>query len=141
MEESSGRVRTEYGSAVKKRYFPAVVVTVGAHFAYLVYVPSGGFLALRWPRTMALHVPAVAWGVAVLGLRLPCPLTSLEAWARRRAGMDPLPTTGFVDRYVAGLLYPSGRTGVAQALAFVAAAISWGMFGARHLRDATARDR
>ncbi|MFZ1177331.1 MAG: DUF2784 domain-containing protein [Mycobacterium sp.] len=118
---------------MKKSYFPAVVVTVGVHFAYLVYVPSGGFLALRWPRTIVLHVPAVAWGVAVIGLKLPCPLTSLESWARRRANMDPLPT-GFVDRYVAGLLFPSGRTGVAQALAFVAAAISWGVFAARSIR-------
>ncbi len=119
---------------MKKVYFAAVVVTVGAHFAYLIYLPSGGFLALRWPRTIVLHVPAVAWGVAVIGLRLPCPLTSLESWARRRANMDPLPTTGFVDRYAAGLLFPSGRTGVAQALAFVATAISWGAFAARRSR-------
>lgn len=124
----------EYGSAVKKTYFAAVVVTVGAHLAYLVYVPSGGFLALRWPRTIVLHVPAVAWGVAVIALRLPCPLTSLESWARRHANMDPLPTTGFIDRYVAGLVVPSGRVGVAQALAFLAAAISWGVFATRRIR-------
>lgn len=61
-------------------------MTVGAHLAYLLYVPSGGFLALRWPRTMALHVPAVGWGIAVVTLRLPCPLTILESWARRSAG-------------------------------------------------------
>ncbi len=119
---------------MKKGYFGAVVVSAGAHLAYLAYVPSGGFLALRWPRTIVLHVPAVAWGVAVVGLRLPCPLTSLESWARRRANMDPLPKTGFVDRYVAGVVFPSGRTGAAQALAFVAAAISWGMFAAIRVR-------
>jgi Protein of Unknown function (DUF2784) len=123
---------------MKKMYFAAVVPTVGAHFAYLMYLPIGGFLALRWPRTMVLHVPTVAWGVAVIGLELPCPLTELESWARRRADMDPLPTTGFVDRYVAGVVFPTGRTGAAQALAFVAAAVSWGVFAARHLRRATA---
>jgi hypothetical protein len=37
----------------------AVVLTVGAHLAYLIYLPSGGFLALRWPRSMALHIPVV----------------------------------------------------------------------------------
>lgn len=116
---------------MKKTYFATVVATVCAHFAYLLYVPSGGFLALRWPRTMVLHVPAVVWGVAVVVLRLPCPLTSLEAWARRRAQLDPLPTTGFIDRYVEGLLVPSGRIGVTQALAFAAAAISWGVFAGR----------
>ncbi|MGZ4582814.1 MAG: DUF2784 domain-containing protein [Mycobacterium sp.] len=121
-------------SAMNKLYSAAVVATVGAHFAYLLYLPVGGFLALRWPRTMAVHVPTVAWGVAVVGLELPCPLTSLESWARRRAGMGPLPTTGFIDRYVAGVLYPTGHTGAAQASAFVAVAASWGLLAIRRRR-------
>jgi Protein of Unknown function (DUF2784) len=110
---------------MKKAHFAVVIGSVGAHFAYLFYVPSGGFLALRWPRTIWLHLASVSWGVVVVTLPLPCPLTSLEGWARARAGMKPLPNTGFVDRYVAGVLYPAGRTGTAQALAFTAAAISW----------------
>jgi hypothetical protein len=120
-------------SVMKKLYSATVVATVAAHFAYLLYLPAGGFLALRWPRTMALHVPTVAWGVAVVTLRLPCPLTSLESWARRRAQMEPLPATGFIDRYVSGVFYPTGRTGPAQALAFAAAAVSWGAFARRRL--------
>jgi hypothetical protein len=110
---------------MKNAYFAVVVVTVGAHFAYLAYVPSGGFLALRWPRTIWLHLLTVGWGVAVVVLDLGCPLTSLENWARARAGMNPLPRTGFIDRYVAGVIYPSDRTGLVQALAFVAVALSW----------------
>lgn len=110
---------------MKKSYFAVAMLTVAAHFAYLVYVPSGGFLALRWPRTIWLHLAAVCWGVAVVALRLPCPLTSLEDWARTRAGMKPLPATGFIGRYVAGVVYPPRRTGCAQALAFFAAAVSW----------------
>jgi hypothetical protein len=119
---------------VTKAYSATVAATVAAHFGYLMYVPVGGFLALRWPRTMALHVLTVAWGVAVVGWELPCPLTALESWARRRGGMDPLPATGFIDRYVSGVLYPTGRTGAAQASAFAAAALSWGLFAARRLR-------
>ena len=102
-----------------------VIVSAGAHFAYLCYLPCGGFLALRWPRTIWLHLASVAWGVLVVTLPVPCPLTSLEDWARARAGMEPLPSTGFVDRYVAGVLYPPGRTRTAQAVAFLAAATSW----------------
>lgn len=120
--------------AMKRLYSATVAATAAAHFAYLLYLPVGGFLALRWPRTMALHVPAVAWGVAVVTLPLPCPLTSLESWARRRARMEPLPATGFVDRYVAGTLYPAGRTGIAQSMAFVAAAASWCVLATRRLR-------
>jgi hypothetical protein len=102
-----------------------VAATAASHLAYLVYVPGGGFLALRRPRTVWLHLAAVCWGVAIVALPLPCPLTSLENWARARAGMKPLPATGFIDRYVAGVCYPSDRTGTAQAVAFTAAATSW----------------
>ncbi|HEX5254420.1 MAG TPA: DUF2784 domain-containing protein [Mycobacterium sp.] len=116
---------------MQKPYVAAVAVTVGAHLAYLLYVPSGGFLALRWPRTILLHIPAVVWGVAVVALRLRCPLTSLESWARRRANLDPLPTSGFINRYVTGYFVPIGRVGAAQSLAFTAAAVSWGVFAGR----------
>lgn len=101
------------------------------HFAYLLYVPCGGLLALRWPRTLLAHVAAVAWGVAVVTLRLPCPLTMLEDWARHRAALDPLPPAGFIDRYVEGQWVPPGRVGAAQAAAFAAAATSWGVLAAR----------
>lgn len=120
--------------AANRLRLAGVAATVGVHFAYLLYVPSGGFLALRWPRTIAVHVAAVAWAVAVVGLELPCPLSSLESWARRRAGIQPLPKDGFIDRYVDGRFVPSGRVGAAQALAFVAAAVSWAVFAARRLR-------
>jgi len=104
---------------------PAVASTVVAHLAYLIYLPSGGFLALRWPGSIALHVPVVVWGVGVVLFEIPCPLTALEQRLRARAGMDPLPSTGFIDRYVAGMVYPANRTGTAQALAFGAAVTSW----------------
>jgi hypothetical protein len=110
---------------MKKFYVATVVLTAGAHFAFLIYLPSGGFLALRWPRTIVLHVPTVVWGAGVVGLGFPCPLTWLEQWARSRAGMEELPEDGFVDRHVAGVFYPANRTGLAQALAFSAAAVSW----------------
>ena len=54
--------------------------------------------------------------------------------------MAPLPATGFVDRYVAGVLYPSGRTGIAQAFAFGAAATSWVALARKH-REAVRSDK
>jgi len=110
---------------MKRTPLAVLVVTVGAHFAYLLYLPSGGFLALRWPRSIWLHVPTVLWGVGVVVFGLPCPLTDIERLCRDRAAMEPLPTSGFIDRYVAGIFYPADRTGAAQALAFAAAGISW----------------
>jgi hypothetical protein len=112
----------------------AVVLTVAAHFAYLAYLPSGGFLAMRWPRSIMLHVATVLWGFGVVVFGLPCPLTELERWVRARAGLDPLPTSGFIDRYVAGVFYPVDRTGAAQALAFAAAGVSWLAFASKYPR-------
>lgn len=110
---------------MKRRYFAVVAATVAAHFAYLAYLPSGGFLALRWRRSFWLHLPAVCWGVAVVTLDLRCPLTSLEEWARARAGMGGLPEQGFIGRYVDGTVVPADRIATAQALAFAAAGLSW----------------
>ncbi len=110
---------------MKRRYFAVVALTAAAHFAYLAYLPSGGFLALRWRRTFWLHLPTVCWGIGVVALELPCPLTALEDWARARAGMGPLPENGFIGRYVDGAVIPPNRTGAAQAMAFAAAALSW----------------
>ena len=91
-------------------YAGAVAATVAAHLGYLVYLPSGGFLALRWPRSRWLHVPVVVWGIAVVTVQLPCPLTWLEQRARDRAGMVALPPDGFIGRYAAGVVYPTDAT-------------------------------
>jgi len=120
---------------MKPMWLAAVVLTVGAHSAYLLYLPSGGFLALCWPRSIWLHVPTVLWGVGVVVFGLPCPLTEVERLCRARAGMDPLPASGFIGRYVDGVFYPTNRTGAAQALAFAAAGLSWAAFASKHLRS------
>ena len=106
-------------------YTVAVWLVIAAHFAFLIYLPSGGFLALRWRRTIWLHVLAVAWAVGSIALHLWCPLTTLEQWLRARTGMAPLPPTGFIDHYLTGVLYPASATGYVQAGVFGAVAISW----------------
>lgn len=121
-------------------YTAFVWLAAGAHFAFLVYLPSGGFLALRWRRSIWLHVPVVLWGVGVVVLNFWCPLTALERWARARAGMPPLSPAGFIDHYVIGVIYPSGATGCVQAAAFTAVGVSWVVYAvtARGRRPARA---
>lgn len=109
-------------------YIIVVGLAVAAHFAFLIYLPSGGFLALRWPRTIWLHVLTVVWGAGSVALHWPCPLTTLERWARERAGMSALPPEGFIDYYINGQVYPQGGTGIAQTAAFGAVLVSWAIF-------------
>jgi len=109
---------------MKDLYVVAVWLTVAAHFAFLAYLVVGGFLALRWPRTIWLHVPIVIWGVGIVTLRYDCPLTWLENWARPRAGMPAL-REGFIDHYITGVLYPANYVVVVEAVVFAIVIASW----------------
>lgn len=113
---------------MKALYTALVWVVVAAHFAFLIYLPSGGFLALRWRRSIWLHAAVVLWGIGSVALHFWCPLTALEQWARPRAGMPSLGSAGFIDHYITGVMYPSGGTGYAQAAAFAAVLVSWVLY-------------
>jgi hypothetical protein len=74
-------------------------VTVAVHFAALLYIGLGGFLAWRWPRAILAHVFFALWGIAVNVLPIPCPLTRLEDHLRAEQGLGPLPG-GFNEYYI-----------------------------------------
>jgi hypothetical protein len=77
------------------------------HLAYLAFIPLGGFLARRWPRTVWLHGVAIAVGAASITVGFDCPLTTWEQSFRRRGGRRPY-RDGFVDHYLKGRVYPHG---------------------------------
>lgn len=112
-----------------------VWLAVAAHTAFLIYLPLGGLLALRWRRTIGMHAVAVLWAVASVAGRLPCPLTDLERWARARAGMAPLDPAGFIEHYITGVLYPAGAAGYVQAALAAVVAASWVAVWVAHARD------
>lgn len=105
-----------------------VWLVAAAHFAFLIYLPVGGFLALRHRRTIWLHGAAVAWAAGSVTVHLWCPLTALEQWARPRAGMPPLGPSGFIDHYITGVIYPVWGTGYVQAAVLAAVIASWAAF-------------
>ncbi len=107
-----------------------LVLVVAAHFAFLVYLPLGGFLALRWRRSIWLHVAAVTWALGSVIAHYGCPLTDIERWARSRAGLASLGPAGFIDHYVTGVFYPAAGTGLAYAVAFSAVVFSWIVYAA-----------
>lgn len=102
-----------------------VAMTVLAHFCFIGYVVAGGLFALRWPRTIALHVAAVLWALASAAGHVGCPLTGLERWARHHAGMPPLPSQGFIAHYITGVLYPADAVTAVQVLVFAVIAMTW----------------
>jgi hypothetical protein len=109
-------------------YQIVVAVTVVAHLAFLCYLIVGGFVAVRWRRSIWLHVPAVLWGIAITAAGLDCPLTWLERWSRAKAGMAPLPPEGFIAHYISGVLYPASWAGVVPIVVFSLVAVSWVLY-------------
>jgi hypothetical protein len=108
------------------------------HLGFVAYVVLGGLLALRWPRTAALHALAVGWGVLVVAASLRCPLTSLQDALRQRGGQPALPG-GFIDRYVEGVLYPARLTSLVQALSAALVLACWLVLLSRSRVSAAAR--
>ena len=83
------------------------------HLGFILFVLLGGLLALRWPRLIWLHLPAVAWGIVVECLHLGCPLTPWENQLRRMAGQAGY-EGGFIEHYLIPLIYPAGLTPAIQ---------------------------
>jgi hypothetical protein len=89
---------------------------VVVHFAFLLFVVTGGVFALRWPKAAWVHVPAALWGAMIEFFGWVCPLTPLEIVLRHRGG-EAAYTGGFIAHYVMSVLYPEGLTrGIQVAL-------------------------
>jgi hypothetical protein len=84
------------------------------HFAFILFVVGGGLLAWRWPRLVPWHLAAAAWGAVVALTNRVCPLTPLENLFLARAGRAGY-AGGFIDRYLAPIVYPEGLSPRAQA--------------------------
>lgn len=105
--------------------------TAVVHFGFVAYVVVGGFLAWRWPRSIWLHLIAFGWGFSTILIGQECPLTNLENWARHRAGEAGLPSSGFIDHYITGVIYPENALGLVRVLVAVCVVVSWVGYGWR----------
>ncbi|MFJ4144733.1 DUF2784 domain-containing protein [Pseudomonas sp. NPDC089734] len=99
------------------------------HLLFIVFVLLGGLLVLRRPWVGALHIPAMAWGMAVEFFHLYCPLTPLENSLRLKAGQQGY-DGGFIEHYLIPLIYPAALTPQIQFwLGAVVLSINAGIYG------------
>jgi hypothetical protein len=114
-------------------------IVVAIHLAFVVFVIAGALLALRWPRVIWLHAPAVVWAVWIEWSGGVCPLTPLEQQLRTRAGLAPY-EGDFIARWLFPVLYPEELTRSSQivlgavAIAVNLAAYAWLLHRARRGR-------
>ena len=107
---------------------------IAVHFLAIGYLVVGGFLALRWPKTIVAHVAMSIWGILIVTVpTIVCPLTWSENWARRQAGLQPY-SEGFIDRYIENVWYPARLTPYVQTLVALMVLTSWTVFLVRWRR-------
>jgi len=79
------------------------------HLLFVAFVMAGGFLLVRWPKLVWLHLPAAAWGAIIEFTGWICPLTPLENQLRILGGGSAY-SGGFVEHYLLPILYPENLT-------------------------------
>lgn len=87
------------------RIAPEAVLAI--HFVWVLFAVLGGFLGFADLRWLWVHAPVVIWSAVVNFAGWTCPLTPLEKELRRRASMSGY-EGGFVEHYIAPLVYPGG---------------------------------
>jgi len=112
----------------------------GLHYAYLAYLLVGGFVAWRWPRTIALHIFAAVWAVLVIATPVPCPLTAAQNALRERGGQPPL-RDSFINTYIRGTFYPAAHDTETRVVVAGVVAASWIGFALRMRRRRNTRLR
>ncbi len=94
-------------------YRLAADFVVVIHGLFVLFVATGGLLALRWRHVAWLHVPAALWGAMISFGDWVCPLTPLEKRLRVFAGGEGY-EGGFIAHYLVPLIYPAGLTRTTQ---------------------------
>lgn len=99
------------------------------HLGFILFVLFGALLAARHRAWLALHLVAVAWGIAVEVFGIVCPLTYAENHVRLLAGESGY-SGGFIEHYLVGLIYPAGLTrGTQYVLAATVLLVNLGLYG------------
>jgi hypothetical protein len=100
--------KLQIGRKIKRMGLLAAIVVV-IHLLFIAFVAIGALLALKWPRVIYVHLPAVIWGMYVEFTHATCPLTPLENYFREQAGKERY-TIDFIDYYLIPIVYPKGLT-------------------------------
>ena len=80
-------------------YLAGAKLVVFAHFAFLAFVFLGALLFATHRWVVWLHAPCLVYAVAITVIGSSCPLTHLERWLLRRAGV-PAYSGEFLSHYV-----------------------------------------
>jgi hypothetical protein len=90
---------------VSNIYSALAISVLFVHTLFILWVIFGALLTSSRPILRWLHISSLVWGVLTELLPWPCPLTVLESWLERSAGVEP-EKGGFLLYYLDKLVYP-----------------------------------
>ena len=80
-------------------------LTIVVHFAFIIFVVFGGLLFFVSKKIVYVHVPALIWGTYIELTHTVCPLTYLENWFLKKAGLTAYSESFFSYRYQNGITH------------------------------------
>ncbi len=109
-------------------YSALAVSVLLLHAVYILWVIFGALLTRSRPILRWLHVASLVWGILTELLPWPCPLTLLENWLERNAGVEPA-QGGFLLHYLDKLVYPDISSVMLTTVAVIICALNLAYYG------------
>ena len=84
-------------------------LTLVVHFTFIVFVIFGALLVFASKKIAFIHIPSVIYGACIELFHFICPLTYLENWFLRKAGLKSY-SNSFIEQYIMPIVYPNNIT-------------------------------
>jgi hypothetical protein len=98
------------------------------HVLFILWVVFGALLTRSRPILRWVHVGSLVWGILTELLPWPCPLTLLENWLERNAGVEPA-QGGFLLHYLDKLVYPDISSVMLTSAAVIICTLNLALYG------------
>ena len=87
-------------------YEIAAKLTLLIHFVFILFVGFGAFIYFVNSKLLCLHFLSLLWGSYAILTKTICPLTYLENWLLKKAGLN-FYSDGFIQQYIFKIVYPT----------------------------------
>ncbi len=106
---------------------------LAAHLGFILWVIFGTLLTRGRPRLAAAHAASLVYAIFIEVFSRPCPLTALEQWAQRKAGLVPY-EGDFLVYYLGRIVYPDVPYAVLVPAAVAVCLFNLGIYARRGWR-------
>lgn len=118
-----------HAAVLTPSFYSALAISVlFLHALYILWVVFGALLTRSRPILRWLHISSLVWGIMTELLPWPCPLTVLESWLERSAGIEP-EQGGFLLHYLDKLVYPDISSSMLTTAAVIVCALNLAFYG------------